>query len=177
MRLSLAGRVAVALSLLALTAPAAAEANLTEPTSAAGRPTVTYAPCPNYPRAAGCFDEATNTVFVAERGDRETLAHELGHVFDRAKLTDRDHRWFARIVGMAGRAWQRPAAPGEEARESPEERFADLYAACTLGVRPHSGQMMLTGYGLVISGGARGRYRRGCTAIAVIDLTREGTRP
>lgn len=40
MRLSLAGRVAVALSLLSLAAPAAAEGNQSEPTGDAGRPIV-----------------------------------------------------------------------------------------------------------------------------------------
>lgn len=40
MRLSLAGRVAVALSLLSLAAPAAAEGNQSEPTSDAGRPMI-----------------------------------------------------------------------------------------------------------------------------------------
>lgn len=130
-------------------------------------PPVRYEPCPGYERvAAGCYDDGV--VYVAETGDRETLQHELGHDFDERYLTDDDRRWLARKVGLHRHPWRR--APGQE---SSSERFADVYAACTMHVQAKPGRMRLTGYGFVIQ--TDGRYRDVCLAIRVLKLVRQPT--
>lgn len=143
------------IALVMLTIPSAAQA--TE---------VVYAACPGYEKVSrGCYIAETSTIYVAEHGDSETLLHETGHAFDHDKLTDRDRRFFSRLVGMPRHAWF-----GKPGRESPGERFADAYAAYKSGVRAREGRMQLTGYGFVIS--ADGRYRRICNAIAILELIR-----
>lgn len=124
---------------------------------------VVFAACPGHPEALGCT--TGDTIYLAHRNQR-TLEHERGHVFARLALTDTDRAWFAKLVGMRGDAWA-SVTPGTE---SPEERFADAYAACKTGVRARAGRMSLTGYGFVIA--PDGRYRRICNAIAVLELVR-----
>lgn len=165
--LRLAAAALVAVVLYAPPAGAASASGRASAIAATSGVTVTYTACPGYPNAAGCFDRDTDTIYVAQRGDNSTLWHELGHVFDRDLLTDSDRRWIARMVGMPRRAWF-----AAEGRESPAERFADVYAECKMGTRSRPGRMRLTGYGFVIAGGATGRYRRICVAISVLELVR-----
>jgi hypothetical protein len=131
---------------------------------------VVYGPCPGYPEAVGCLDG--DTIYVLERGDRYTLNHELGHVFDRDKLTDRDRRWFTRRLGYRKmRPWW-----GEQGKASPAERFADAYATCKEdGPQVARRHFTLTGYGYRMDGYSRRsirHHRDVCNAITVLGMVR-----
>jgi hypothetical protein len=152
MRHAIAAAVTVAgLALLAAPAGAATELRQPCPYTAAGQ------------TVQGCYDEAGDTIYY-DTG--RTLWHERGHAFARRALTESDHAWFARLLGMPGRPWI-SATPGAE---SPDERFADVYAACKMRVRARPGRAALTGYGFVIQ--ADGRYKRICLAINVLEIVR-----
>lgn len=75
------------------------------------------------PYAVGCMEwtEPYPTVGLTRRATRETLVHELGHVFDMLVLAPLGLR--ERFAEIDGRPWETPAS---------EERFAQAYAVCAL---------------------------------------------
>lgn len=93
--------------------------------------TVLYQPCPN--GGGSCADADSDTVYIEPGADLFTIMHEVGHIFDRQRLSDRDRARFARLLGLPGE-WRR--GTGLDGLNSPSERFADAYAACALGLRP-----------------------------------------
>ena len=77
--------------------------------------------------AAGCMDwtRPYATIGLSDpKGERATLAHELGHVFDYYVLAQLS--WRDRFAAIDGRPWTTPAS---------EERFAQTYALCAFNRR------------------------------------------
>ncbi len=74
----------------------------------------------------------------ADRLDKVTFAHELGHVFDFYVLDPLG--WRPRFAALEGFRWQTPKS---------EEFFADAYAQCALLRR--LGHTVITGYGFRVS--------------------------
>jgi hypothetical protein len=73
--------------------------------------------------AAACSSPVSDDVWVADWAlDKFTLAHELGHQFDRQFLTDADREWLRRVMHAPGGEWIR--------RFGADEWFADYYADC-----------------------------------------------
>ncbi len=131
--------------------------------------------------AEGCWFKSTRTVYLRV-GDWWTREHEYGHAWDELFLTDTDRAWFAAKLGLAGVPWHRDPPPNldlsrylvmpPEAR-SPDELFADAYAACSLGwgIPGRKGWKAgeQTVYGLTIK---RSRQREICNAIGILGLVR-----
>lgn len=87
-------------------------------TTAALTITLIVAPCPGHPEYSGCYEPATNTMYLKSL-DAGTVAHEIGHAVDDQLISPADREWFARSTRSM-------------ASVSPPERFADLYRTCTL---------------------------------------------
>ena len=130
--------------------------------------------------ADGCYFRSTRTVYL--HGDWFTREHEFAHAFDELSMTDTDRAWFAEQVGMVGvdRHRERPAdfdisqhlmMPAEA--RSPDEMFADAYAACSLGWGVpgrkawKAGEQTYYGYTVTIR-----RQRPICNAIGILGLVR-----
>lgn len=56
---------------------------------------------------------------------RDTLWHELGHLFDYVALTDADRAWFASFIRWPAEPWLSAAT-----HETAGELFAETYAIC-----------------------------------------------
>lgn len=81
--------------------------------------------CPVAGSAGGCVIEGERAIHLAPEGrDRQTLLHELGHVFDSAVLPSRARTRFQSLVRRPG-AWA-----GAASSDPPQERFAEAYALC-----------------------------------------------
>jgi hypothetical protein len=124
--------------------------------------TVTVAPCPGYPDALGCAVAATATVYVRSAKDRETRAHELGHLWDAQVLTDDDRAWFSKRLGRPRLPWTR--SPGQT---SNGELFAEAYARCAVPLKRGRGEESVYGYNLDGQ-----RHRQICAAIQVLGMVR-----
>jgi hypothetical protein len=73
--------------------------------------------------AASCSSAVSGEIWLPDWAfDRFTLAHELGHQFDRQYLTDADRAWLRRLMHAPARAWFTYAGA--------DEWFADYYADC-----------------------------------------------
>jgi hypothetical protein len=94
--------------------------------------------CPGYrPIVVDCYDPPTNTIYLTRqtvgRGDRWTLAHEMGHAYDYTRLEDDDR---VRLLPLLGYRpdhpwrWQQDPMKAKASVVPPEETFADAYAAC-----------------------------------------------
>lgn len=89
------------------------------------------APCPELPSALGCTDGST--IWIAPSGveehwrPRETLYHEIGHLFDMAYLTPQLRHSFRALVKANG-----PWFTSSHSSSDPGEKFAEDYAACAL---------------------------------------------
>lgn len=133
---------------------------------------IIYAPCPHTFefRTDGCA-YADGRVYVEHRGDRLTLRHERAHLVDEQLLTPGDRNYFARVTGRAGVAWAAGATPTEQI-ESPRERFAELYALCTLGMMPDGSGRDLDGLAWQTSTGydpTAKEHRRNCAALERLE--------
>jgi hypothetical protein len=127
--LALIAPLLIALIAAALTAPPPARADVPLPWTF----TVHNAPCPD--GGGDCAYAATAQIYV-EDGDPFALWHEIGHVFDAQRLSDRDRGWFERKLRLTG-PWT--SGTGLDGLRSPSEWFADAYAACALGLSPDHG--------------------------------------
>jgi hypothetical protein len=150
---------AVAVSLALLAAPAQARTLTTVPADVP----VMYEPCPPLPGAAGCYWDGK--VYVASRGDKATLYHELGHIWIKRTVIESDHAWFARKLHAEHLPW-RATRPG---RPSVEEVLADAFMRCAQGWRPRPGRVEDTGYGYAPT---PRQHRTICNAIAILGLVR-----
>jgi hypothetical protein len=84
--------------------------------------------CPD--DGGACANPATGEAWVPRIDmDRFSLAHELGHLFDAQRLTDRDREWLRLTMRAPAGDWWKPWGAGEW--------FADYYADCAIyGGRP-----------------------------------------
>lgn len=93
-------------------------------------------PCPSG-QAVACASEPTGEIFVPAETDVFTRWHEVGHIFDFERLAPGDRAWFTRMLRLKG-VWDRGTGENH-GHVSPDERFADAYAACATRMRPDSG--------------------------------------
>lgn len=164
-------RFAVLVAVLALAAPAVAQAGRMP-----APPSVTIhenTPCPD--DGGSCSYSQTDDVFLEPGASRFERQHELGHQFDRQVLIDADRVWFTRVFRFAPGPWDHGTGL-ECGRCGPDEHFADAYAACATGMTPalkrKNGiqvQTWTTAYGYHPT--VR-QHRRVCTAIIVLALVR-----
>jgi hypothetical protein len=149
------GKLAVAAALLALLAPASAQARstrLVDPHGQAvhgkfgrwiraarapltgGRIQLVIGACPGAPRLIACVQTRhPRRIYMSRsaRPARLVLYHELGHVFDLRVLSRSARRHFQRVLHLR-RGWFRGSVP-------PAELFADAYARCVRYGPRHSG--------------------------------------
>lgn len=106
---------------------------------------VNFEPCPGYDRlgVAGCYIAETNTAYVPQRDDNDTLWHEVGHAFDARHLDDGERDAFMCLPAM----WLDPGLYERRCGGTwDEEAFADAYANCALGYTPANRRFM-NGFG------------------------------
>jgi hypothetical protein len=129
--------------------------------------TIHHEPCPYYADGGSCSYADTDDVYLEPGATRFERQHELGHQFDRQVLTDPDRAWLTSRLGFKPGAWNRGTGPGNR---SPDESFADAYAACAIGLVPlRRGKAWWTSYGYFP---AARQHRVICNAIAVLALVR-----
>lgn len=109
---------------------------------------------------AACASTQTGEIWIPDESlDAFTLAHELGHQFDRQYLTDADRAWLRLVMRAPGGKWLRYFGA--------DEWFADYYADCaTKSYERHSSDEAFA-YRPVAH-----RLIRVCNAIWAIYLTR-----
>lgn len=124
--------------------------------------------CPNR-NELGCMTWsapiATVRIERSDRLDKETFAHEMGHVFDYYVLDQIG--WRPKFAALEGFAWRTPVS---------EEYFADSYALCALHTR--LARTVTTDYGfhvtpalhLRICGLIRNAYKRWLTTASALSL-------
>lgn len=129
-----------------------------------------------------CADQATGEIWLPAQTRRFDLFHEVGHIFDAQVLTDANRAWLISMLDFdADTPWLDPSPEhwvGGGAI-SPGERFADAYAACSLGMSPR-GHMedhrrvvdWETAYGYYPT--AR-RHQRICNALLIYGLVNSST--
>ena len=91
-----------------------------------GRVRVVLSGCPGRPRNAGCVvTRRLRTVYMKRSvsNPRNTLYHELGHLFDFRLMSRGERRLYKRLIGQRRRAWFGGVNP-------PGEQFAEAYALC-----------------------------------------------
>ena len=124
------------LAVLVLVLPAPAQADLRVPLPR-GPVAVLRQPCPGYPGALGCVVSLQpDTIFWLD-GDRATLEHELGHIFDRRQLDDGERNAIKRRLHKTRMAWCDTATYMALRDQTPEnsppcEDFADAYMNCRM---------------------------------------------
>lgn len=155
-------RIAVALAVLALSVPAVAQAGRTPLTMPPSLTVHEATSCPDE-WGASCSDPYSDQIWLAPGTGRFERFHEIGHQFDRQVLTDAHRAWFTDLFGY-------PSSADWYATVGPQEKFADAYATCSVGIRlRHQGGLTVvsqrSGYGYAPS--AR-LYVRVCNAIGVI---------
>lgn len=80
-----------------------------------------------------------DTIYRTEPLDKFGRRHEIGHVFDNTVLTDANRAYFTKLFGLSG-PWSQGTGADEGAAHSPDEWFADYYAADAVNMRlrgPH----------------------------------------
>ena len=85
------------------------------------------ADCPGMPAGYSCATSAGHVYVSAQTPYGWVWAHELGHVFDRARLTNAARLSFVLRVGGGATWYEAKADPYDP---SPAERFADVYSLC-----------------------------------------------
>lgn len=94
-------------------------------------------PCPAVPQAGGCYDGDEGIIWIAPSNfDKDSVGHELGHVFDRNLMNDgMRNKITNRVFRLIGTTWypQKGAdalknCPGTDT--CPNEMFADGFSAC-----------------------------------------------
>lgn len=80
------------------------------------------------------YDPNTNTVHTPPGVDRYGRAHEVGHALDHENLSDGDRAFFQRLMHAPQGQWQ--TGTGSKGLYSPNEMFADYYAAVATGYDP-----------------------------------------
>ncbi len=127
---------------------------------------VVQAACPD--GGGDCYYQGTAYVEPGSPAVRFRTWHELGHALDAERLTDTDRATFTSLFKMQG-AWNQGTGMGTR---SPNEVFADAYAACALRMRPHGrarGRMVVsrwqTSYGYYPTSR---QHRRVCFAISQV---------
>lgn len=144
--------------------------------------TAHFTGCPDYEDGGSCASPETAEIWLAPDADEFDFWHEVGHVFDHQALDGRARAWLTRKLGFsAATPWTSDAAEADIAifgTRTPDEVFADAFAACWLGRRPNGtlrGGMRVTnwqtGYGYRPS--VR-QHRRICNAISVYALVADG---
>ena len=83
--------------------------------------------CPGFPAGYSCATAAGHVYVSPQTPYPGIWAHELGHVFDRARLTNLARLSFILRVG-GGTSWYE--AKSDPYDPSPAERFADVYSRC-----------------------------------------------
>jgi hypothetical protein len=90
-------------------------------------------PPPGMPDATAATDVVNMTIYHVGPLGRFARAHEIGHLLDAQVLTDGDRRFFTRLLGLTG-PWEQSDQTLLHPR-SPDEWFADYYAAAAIGMR------------------------------------------
>jgi hypothetical protein len=98
---------------------------------------VVYAPCPD--TGGTCANTATATVYLDDRSDQFARQHELGHLADDQLLDDAERSALTPLLGAQGAWHQLIGAECGQGSHCPDERFADAYATCRLGLTPDRG--------------------------------------
>jgi hypothetical protein len=95
--------------------------------------------CPGLPDAAACYIQEYGSIYVRKlyRKVIQTIAHELGHVFDGQILSESDRWRFTAILGLKPQPWSpiggRDAYDcGKNGVYCPKEWFADDFSGCAL---------------------------------------------
>lgn len=101
------------------------------------RSNVLYSDLSDAPTGAGLVGgySTGEDIHVLPGTDAYTLAHEMGHLLDTQVLSDGDRNYFTRLLQAPQGPWNTGtgAAGGYH---SPNERFADYYAAAATGYDP-----------------------------------------
>lgn len=133
-------RLALACVGLACFAPtAAARPSLAVPLPR-GNITVMHQPCPMSPDALGCVMSSQPDTIYWNDGDRYTLEHERGHIFDRRMLDDGERNKIKRMLHKRTMPWcdtdTYMALWNQTPKNSPPcEDFADAYMNCRLRIQ------------------------------------------
>lgn len=112
----------------------------TQEPSPSGSIAVHFGPCPSLPGSGGCAMPWISTIYVPDR-NVFAVEHEMGHFFDVRDLTDADRARIVMLIGFsASTPWQNPdrwtdGDPYCLKTACPNEQFANVYAACTLGLK------------------------------------------
>ena len=91
-----------------------------------GRVRIVLTGCPGRPHLAGCvYTNRLRTIYMKRSvsDPRNTLYHELGHLFDFRLMSRGERRIYKRLIGQRKRAWFGGVNP-------PGEQFAEAYALC-----------------------------------------------
>lgn len=169
-------RLAVITAALALLAAPAASARDMPVTGL----TAHFTACPYYADGGSCAQPETAEVWIAPGSSRFEFWHEVGHVFDHQVLDDRAHSWFTRVLGFAsGTPWEADEGFYEDhdfSQKSPDEMFADAFAACWLRMKPRrQGGLLVSEWTTAYWYQPSVRqHRRVCNGIAVLGLVRAG---
>jgi hypothetical protein len=102
-------------------------------------------------------DEDGSVIYLPPDGirHRQTLYHELGHLFDYSAMTDTAHAQFL-AIRHDPREWRSPP-------NSPHEQFAEEYSFCAFQARPHRPEA----YGYDFWRGI-GKHRAACSLIRAL---------
>lgn len=92
-------------------------------------------------QAVGAYaDPATNTIYLPHDPNPYARAHETGHLFDTQVLSEGDRRYFQRLMHAPRGPWDHGETYGKvQGEASPNEWFADYYAAAATGMTPQNG--------------------------------------
>jgi hypothetical protein len=100
--------------------------------------------CPGVPNAGGCADVDAGIIWISRDSlDKDTVAHELGHFFDRQVLNDgMRNKIMYRFFQIGGQVWM-PYVGEEALVKCPHqnicsnELFADGFSACARHITPY----------------------------------------
>ena len=121
-----------------------------------GTVTVHLEACPSGPEWAGaCALPDQGAIYLGSDGrTKARFLHELGHIFDRADMTDPLRRAFQSIVRKRG-AWAAAAST-----DPPQEQFAEAYSTCARRTT-----LRATAFGMYAYTVTPAQHRRACSVI------------
>lgn len=92
-------------------------------------------------QAVGAYaDPASSTIYLPHDPSPYARAHETGHLLDSQVLSEGDRRYFQRLMMAPDGPWNHGEAYGKvDGFRSPNEWFADYYAAAATGQTPANG--------------------------------------
>lgn len=92
-------------------------------------------------QAVGAYaDPAKQTIYLQPDPNPFARAHETAHLFDSQVLSEGDRHYFQRLMQAPAGPWNHGEATGRvDGLRSPNEWFADYYAAAATGMTPQNG--------------------------------------